>query len=395
MKKPLIVQKFGGTSVGSIERIQSVAEQVIQAKLAGNRLVVVVSAMSGETNRLVELAKQIDSVPNARELDVLLSTGEQVSMALLAMALSKLGHHSVSLTGHQAQIQTNNLHNHATISEINPQAIQSYLDDDLIVIVAGFQGVNALGDITTLGRGGSDTTAVTLAGALLADECQIYTDVAGVYTADPRIVVNAKCLESIDFTTMEVMSKRGAKVLHLPCVMYAGENDVPLRVLSSFESGAGTLVKGRVPASGITGVALQKHLIAISIPLQQKQRIDQQIKLCGIEIDCQITDDADYTLIAQPDAIHRVVAMLSEVAAEKSPVGLVTVVGDISPPFTSQSQQLLNLAEISVLHFCEDKHSFTFVIASEAIDKAANVLHDNYIISNDTVSREEKLAYLG
>ncbi|MCL9773508.1 aspartate kinase [Vibrio methylphosphonaticus] len=395
MKKPLIVQKFGGTSVGSIERIQNVAEQVIQAKLAGNRLVVVVSAMSGETNRLVELAKQIDSVPNAREFDVLLSTGEQVSMALLAMALSKLGHHSVSLTGHQAQIQTNNQHNHATISDINPQVIQRYLDDDLIVIVAGFQGVNALGDITTLGRGGSDTTAVTLAGALSADECQIYTDVAGVYTADPRIVVNARCLEKIDFTTMEVMSKKGAKVLHLPCVTYAGENDVPLRVLSSFESGPGTLVKGRDPEPGISGVALQKRLLAISMPLHQKPRIDQQIKLCGIEIDCQIMDGSDYTLIAQPDAIHRAISMLSDTVIEETQVGLVTVVGEITASLISQSQQLLNLAEISVLHFCEDKHSFTLVIDSEAIDKAANVLHDNYIITNITVSREEKLAYLG
>ncbi|GAL30150.1 aspartokinase [Vibrio variabilis] len=217
MKRPLIVQKFGGTSVGSVERIHSVAEHVIRAKQTGNQVVVVVSAMSGETNRLVELAKQVDKVPNVRELDVLLSAGEQISMALLSMTLSKLGHAAISLTGGQARIMTNNNHNNATISHIDTSVIDEHLAQDKIVIVAGFQGINEVGDITTLGRGGSDTTAVTLAGALNAQECQIFTDVDGVYSCDPRVVKNAQKLDTIDFPTMHEMAHKGAKVLHLLC----------------------------------------------------------------------------------------------------------------------------------------------------------------------------------
>ncbi|WP_232424439.1 aspartate kinase, partial [Vibrio cholerae] len=213
MKKPLIVQKFGGTSVGSIERMQTVAEHIIKAKNDGNQVVVVVSAMAGETNRLVGLAQQVDSVPNARELDVLLSAGEQVSMALVAMTLHKMGYAARSLTGAQANIVTDNQHNDATIKHIDTRTITELLEQDFIVIVAGFQGINENGDITTLGRGGSDTSAVALAGALNADECQIFTDVDGIYTCDPRIVPSARKLDVIDFPSMEEMARKGAKVL--------------------------------------------------------------------------------------------------------------------------------------------------------------------------------------
>lgn len=236
MKKPIIVQKFGGTSVGSIENMHLVAKHIIKAKDDGNQVVVVVSAMSGETNRLLGLAQQVDSVPTARELDVLLSAGEQVSMALVAMTLNKLGYAARSLTGGQANIVTDNQHNDATIKAIDTQAITDLLEQDQIVIVAGFQGVNENGDITTLGRGGSDTSAVTLAGALNAEECQIFTDVDGVYTCDPRVVPTARKLDVIDFPSMEEMARKGAKVLHLPCVRYAWQNQVPLRVLSTFLS---------------------------------------------------------------------------------------------------------------------------------------------------------------
>ncbi|MFA0442512.1 aspartate kinase [Vibrio sp. 10N.286.49.C2] len=395
MKKPLIVQKFGGTSVGSIERIQHVAEQIIREKKAGSQLVVVVSAMSGETNRLLNLAKQIDSVPNARELDALLSTGEQVSMALLSMTLSKLGYRAISLTGSQAQIQTNNQHNNATISDINPQVIKQYLNDDQIVIVAGFQGVNERNDVTTLGRGGSDTTAVTLAGILGANECQIYTDVDGIYTGDPRVVNKAQRLESINFPAMTEMSRKGAKVLHLPCVEYAWQHQVPLRVLSSFQPGKGTLVQGDEQTSGILGIAVQKQLLSLTVPQRNKQHIVQQSMLCGVEIECWVEKAEHCALIIKEEAFDKITSLLDGLVIKKQEVGLVSVVGQVMSSFSSQSQQLLNLAEISVLHFCEDKHSFTLVIESGTIDKATNVLHDNYIIPNEMVSREEKLVCLG
>ncbi len=230
--------------MGSIERIHQVAEHIIKAKNDGNQVVVVVSAMSGETNRLMDLAKQVDSVPTARELDVLLSAGEQVSMALLAMTLNKLGYAARSLTGAQANIVTDNQHNDATIKHIDTSTVMDLLEQDQIVIVAGFQGVNENGDITTLGRGGSDTSAVTLAGALSADECQIFTDVDGIYTCDPRVVKNAQKMAVIDFPSMEAMASRGAKVLHLPSVQFAWKNNVPLRVLSTFDVNEGSLVKG-------------------------------------------------------------------------------------------------------------------------------------------------------
>ncbi|MFA0084088.1 aspartate kinase [Vibrio sp. 10N.261.51.F12] len=395
MKKPLIVQKFGGTSVGSIERIQHVAEQIIREKKAGSQLVVVVSAMSGETNRLLNLAKQIDSVPNARELDALLSTGEQVSMALLSMTLSKLGYRAISLTGSQAQIQTNNQHNNATISDINPQVIKQYLNDDQIVIIAGFQGVNERNDVTTLGRGGSDTTAVTLAGVLGANECQIYTDVDGIYTGDPRVVNNAQRLENINFPAMAEMSRKGAKVLHLPCVEYAWQHQVPLRVLSSFQSGEGTLVQGDEPTAGILGIAVQKQLLSLTVPYKNKHHIVQQSMLCGVGIEYWVEKAEHCALIIKEEAFDKITSLLDGLVIKKQEVGLVTVVGQVRSSFSSQSQQLLNLAEISVLHFCEDKHSFTLVIESGTIDKATNVLHDNYIIPNETVSREEKLVCLG
>ena len=222
MEKPLIVQKFGGTSVGTIDRIAQVAEHIIQAKNDGNQVVAVVSAMSGETNRLLGLAQQIDAVPSARELDVLLSAGEQVSMALLAMTLNRNGYSAISLTGSQAGIVTDSLHNDATIKSIDTSKIDELLAQDQIVIVAGFQGVNEKGDITTLGRGGSDTSAVTLAGALKAKECQIFTDVDGIYSCDPRVVKSARKLPTIDFPSMTQMARKGgAKVLHLPCVEFA------------------------------------------------------------------------------------------------------------------------------------------------------------------------------
>jgi len=231
----LIVQKYGGTSMGSPERIRNVARRVARWQAQGHRLVVVVSAMSGETNRLIALAKDVSPDPDARELDVMLSTGEQVTIALLAMALKDLGLKAKSYTGNQAKILTDSTFTKARILDIDAAGIRADLDDNTVVIVAGFQGVDASGNITTLGRGGSDTSGVALAAALKADECQIYTDVDGVYTTDPRIVPEARKLDRITFEEMLEMASLGSKVLQIRSVEFAGKYKVKLRVLSSFE----------------------------------------------------------------------------------------------------------------------------------------------------------------
>jgi aspartate kinase len=231
----LIVQKYGGTSMGSPERIRDVARRVARWKTQGNQVVVVVSAMSGETNRLIALAKEISSEPHPRELDVMISTGEQVTIALLAMALQDIGIKARSYTGAQVKVLTDSTHTKARILSIDEHNMRRDLDADTVVIVAGFQGVDENGNITTLGRGGSDTSAVALAAALKADECQIYTDVDGVYTTDPRIVPEARKLDSITFEEMLEMASLGSKVLQIRSVEFAGKYKVKLRVLSSFE----------------------------------------------------------------------------------------------------------------------------------------------------------------
>ena len=239
----LIVQKYGGTSVGSPERIKNVARRIAKFQSKGHCLVVVVSAMSGETNRLIALAKEIQVHPDPRELDVMVSTGEQISVALLSMALMGLGIKARSYIGAQVRILTDSAHTKARILKIDEDRLRADLDAGHVVVVAGFQGVDETGSITTLGRGGSDTTAVALAAALKADECQIYTDVDGVYTTDPRIVPEARRLKTITFEEMLEMASLGSKVLQIRSVEFAGKYKVRLRVLSSFEEeGEGTLI---------------------------------------------------------------------------------------------------------------------------------------------------------
>ena len=234
----LIVQKFGGTSVGSVEKIEAVADKVARFREDGHQLVIVVSAMSGETNRLIGLAQDISETPIPREMDVLVSTGEQVTTALLSMALNKRGIPAKSYNGSQVRILTDDAHTKARIREIDDQRLRGDLDAGYVLVVAGFQGVDEHGNITTLGRGGSDTTAVALAAALKADECQIYTDVDGVYTTDPRMVDGARRLDSVTFEEMLEMASMGSKVLQIRAVEFAGKYKVPLRVLHSFQEGA-------------------------------------------------------------------------------------------------------------------------------------------------------------
>ena len=266
----LIVQKYGGTSVGAVDRIENVAHKVKDFCDRGNAVVVVVSAMSGETNRLIDLAKAINPEMDPRETDVLLSTGEQVTIALLAMALKRIGCDARSYTGSQVHILTDSAHNKARILDIDESKMRSDLEQGRVVVVAGFQGVDEHGNITTLGRGGSDTTAVALAAALKADECQIYTDVDGVYTTDPRVVPSARRLERITFEEMLEMASLGSKVLQIRSVEFAGKFNVPLRVLSSFEGkeGPGTLItyeENGVEEALISGIAFNRDEAKLTI----------------------------------------------------------------------------------------------------------------------------------
>jgi len=264
----LIVEKYGGTSVGSVERINAVAGKVAAARQAGDDMVVVVSAMSGETNRLLDLARQIDPEASARELDVLLSTGEQVTIALLSMALQRHGCDARSYTGGQVCIRTDNVYGRARILDIDDARVRRDLAQGRVVVVAGFQGVDEEDNITTLGRGGSDTTAVAMAAALKADECRIYTDVDGVYTADPRIVPDARRLDRITDEEMLELASLGAKVLQTRSVEFAGKYRIPLRVLSSFEEGPGTLIsyeESTMEQPLISGIAYNRDEAKLTI----------------------------------------------------------------------------------------------------------------------------------
>ncbi len=264
----LVVQKYGGTSVANTERINAIADKVLLARQSGDKVVVVVSAMSGETNRLIGLAREIAEQPNPRELDVLLATGEQATSALLSMALQQRGLEARSYTGTQVRILTDAMHNKARIMDIDTTRLQCDLDSGKVVVVAGFQGADAEGNITTLGRGGSDTTAVALAAVLKADECQIYTDVDGVYTTDPRVVSAARRMDQLTYEEMLEMASLGAKVLQPRSVEFASKYNVPLRVLSSFEEGEGTLITGEDEAMEqalISGVAFNRDEAQVTV----------------------------------------------------------------------------------------------------------------------------------
>lgn len=310
----LIVQKYGGTSVGSVERIAQVAEKVIATRSQGHDVVVVVSAMSGETNRLVALAKSVADPPKEREFDVLLATGEQVTISLLSIALEARGCPARSYTGAQVRILTDSAYTKARILDIDDQNIRADLAQGIVVVVAGFQGVDESGNITTLGRGGSDTTAVALAAALKADECQIYTDVDGVYTTDPRVVPNARRLEQICFEEMLEMASLGSKVLQIRSVEFASKYNVPLRVLSSFEDGPGTLIAPEdksMEQALISGIAFNRDeakLTLLGVPDKPgvAAQILTQIATANIEVDMIIQNiGADGTTTDFTFTVHR------------------------------------------------------------------------------------------
>jgi len=334
----LIVQKYGGTSVGSIERIRQVAEKVIRQRQLGDDLVVVVSAMSGETDRLLRMAKEITPQPLPRELDVLLSTGEQVTIALLAMTLEMLGCPARSYTGNQVRILTDSAHSKARILKVSDEAIREDLAAGRVVVVAGFQGVDEAGNITTLGRGGSDTTAVALAAALKADECQIYTDVDGVYTTDPRVEPKARRLEKITFEEMLELASLGAKVLQIRSVEFAGKYNVPLRVLSSFTEGPGTLITyedNPMEDPVISGIAFNRdeaQLTVTGIPDQPglAYRVFGPIADANVEVDMIVQNIArdgttDITFTVHRNDYDKALSILQ---ANQQTLGASQVTGD-------------------------------------------------------------------
>lgn len=393
MKKPLIVQKFGGTSVGSIERIHAVAKHIIKAKNDGNQVVVVVSAMSGETNRLMGLAKQIDSVPTARELDVLLSAGEQVSMALLAMTLNKLGHAACSLTGAQASIVTNDQHNDATITHIDTATINRLLAQEQIVIVAGFQGINEHGDITTLGRGGSDTSAVTLAGVLSADECQIFTDVDGVYTSDPRLVNHTQKMDTISFQDMHYMAKKGAKVLQLQSVDYAWQHNVPLRVLSSFSGEEGTLVTERPNNSTHSrGLAIQQNQSLLQLSAADSEALRTQCQLLGIRYWNVITHaDSEHCVVAN-DCLPHLNLVFADKIRDIEAVCTLTLVGHEVEGIAEKACDQLSTKGITVRQSQQSERYISILINAADLIEAANYLHETFVVSVKSLDNAELIA---
>jgi aspartate kinase len=325
----LIVQKFGGTSVGSIERIGTIAARVAATHKQGQQLVVVVSAMSGETDRLIALARQAAERPNPRELDVLLATGEQVSIALTCMTLENYGCPARSYTGAQVHILTDSAHTKARILGIDSQRIRSDLANRTVVVVAGFQGVDEHGNITTLGRGGSDTTAVALAAALKADECQIYTDVDGVYTTDPRIVPEARRLDRVTYEEMLEMASLGAKVLQIRSVEFASKYNVPVRVLSSFVEGKGTLICAEDETmeqpliSGVTANRDEAKLTMLGVPDKPgiAARILGPIAQANIEVDMIVQNigadgTTDFTFTVHRNDYERAREILSKMTSE-------------------------------------------------------------------------------
>ena len=403
----LIVQKYGGTSVGSVDRIRAVAEKVRSSVLQGHQLVVVVSAMSGETNRLLGLAAEISADASAREMDVILSTGEQVTIALLAIALQNLGCDAVSYTGGQVAIQTDNAYSKARIQNIDSAKIKSDLADNKVVVVAGFQGVDDSGNITTLGRGGSDTTAVALAAALGADECQIYTDVDGVYTTDPRLVGDARKLDKITFEEMLEMASQGSKILQIRSVEFAGKYNVPLRVLSSFDEGEGTLISleddDQMERPLVSGIAFNKDeakLTIRGIPDQPgvAYKVLGAVSNANIEIDVIVQNvakdnSASITFTVNKSELSSAEALLREIAedlgamevdADKNiakvsivGVGMRSHAGVAATMFQALSDEGINIQLITTSEI-----KITVVIDERYLELAVRALHGAFELGN-------------
>ncbi len=413
----LIVQKYGGSSVGTLDRIHHVASKIIQAKEQGNDVVVVVSAMQGETDRLIQLAHTLTAEPDPREYDVLVATGEQVSMSLLAMALNAKNHRARSYTSLQVGIHTDDIHTKARIVNIKTNTIYNELAKGHIVIIAGFQGVNTHGDITTLGRGGSDTTAVALAAALKAEECQIYTDVEGVYTTDPHVLPEASLLPQISFEEMLEMASLGAKVLQMRSVELASKHNIPIRVLSSFTDGPGTLVtleEKVMQKRLVSGIAFSREEALISLAgVPNRAGVEgyilSKISEAQIEVDmiaqnASDKEDTDFTFTVTRKDHVKTLRIIETLAKELNAasvnsnanvaklslvgVGMRSHSGVASTMFNALGQHNINIQMITTSEI-----KISVVIEEVMLEKGIKAVHDAFeldkIASNKQPSQME------
>ncbi|MDX8033963.1 aspartate kinase [Lentzea sp. BCCO 10_0856] len=416
----LVVQKYGGSSVGSAERIKRVAERIVATKKAGNDVVVVVSAMGDTTDELLDLARQVSPVPPARELDMLLTSGERISMSLLAMAINSLGAEARSYTGSQAGVITTSVHGKARIIDVTPSRIQDATSEGAIAIVAGFQGVSQDSkEITTLGRGGSDTTAVALAAATKADVCEIYTDVDGVYTADPRIVPNAKKLDTITYEEMLEMAACGAKVLMLRCVEYARRYNVPVHVRSSFSNKTGTIVSGsvedlHVEQAMITGVAHDRSEAKITVTAVPDHpgiaaKIFRVVAQAELDIDMVVQNvsqaasgrtDITFTLakVDGPRAVAALEKSRGEIGFDQvlydEHVGKVSLIGAgmrSHPGVTATFCEALATAGVNIDIISTSEIRISVICRDTQLDDAVRALHDAFDLGTD----EEAVVYAG
>lgn len=403
----LIVKKFGGTSVADAERIEAVADNIESEIHAGNKVTVVLSAMGDSTDDLIKLAKEINPEPDLREYDALVSTGEQISVALLAMALLKRGIKGKSYTAYQLGIKTNSSHSRARILDVEVSKITSELNEGVVPVITGFQGMNESGDITTLGRGGSDTTGVALAAALDADECQIYTDVDGIFTTDPRVYDKARLLKQVSFEEMLELSSTGAKVLQLRAVEYASKFNLPIRVLSSFNEGEGTLVQEeknimeRPIVSGISSIDSEAKLTIRGVPdiPGVAAKILSPISDAGIEVDVIVQNigadnTTDFTFTVNEDDTKQAEEILKKTSTTLGG-GLIDVDDDIAKisivgrgmrahaGVASKMFQALAKSEINISMITTSEIKISVVIKKSEMTKAVAALHDAFDLDKE------------
>ena len=403
----LIVKKFGGTSVANAERIEAVADIVEQTVNEGNKVTVVLSAMGNKTDELISLAKEISPEPNLREYDALVSTGEQVSVALLAMALLKRGIKGKSYTAYQLGIKTNSSHSRARILDVDVEEVKKEIEDGVVPVITGFQGMNELGDITTLGRGGSDTTGVALAVALKADECQIYTDVDGVFTTDPRVYDKAKLLKNVSFEEMLELSSMGAKVLQLRAVEYASKFNMPIRVLSSFKPGEGTLVQEeknimeRPIVSGISSIDTEAKLTVRKVPDVPgvAAKILGPISDAGIDVDVIVQNigadnTTDFTFTVDKSDFSKAETILKETSKSlgggqvevDSDIAKISIVGRgmrANAGVASKMFQALAENEINISMITTSEIKISVVIKKNEMKDAMKALHDAFDLDKE------------
>jgi aspartate kinase len=403
----LIVQKYGGTSVGNIEKIRNVAKRVIESQRQGNRMVVVLSAMAGQTDGLVRLAKEITDEPDPRELDVLMSTGEQVSVALFSTAVKSMGYDAVSLLGFQVAILTDRLYGKARINEIRPERIFEELEKDKIVAVAGFQGLDARGNITTLGRGGSDTTAVALAAALKAEVCEIFTDVEGVYTTDPNICPSARKLDVITYEEMLEMASLGAKVLEIRSVEFAMKYGVPIHVRSTFTRERGTMVVAETKDMEkvvVSSVAYNKNEARVTITKVPDRpgiasRLFEPLSRAGLVVDMIVQNTSeegttDLTFTVPKADLHETMKLINEVArdigAEKvlgdENIAKVSIIGVGMRSHAGVAQKMFDALageNINIIMISTSEIKVSCVIEEKYTELAVRVLHEAFGLGNE------------